>query len=130
MGPIQLFELASQQAQWLTARQSVVAENVANASTPGYRTRDLPPFDQVMSDSSLQMAATNVAHFDANATTADTAVNAAHDASPWEVSYSGNSVSVEQELLKAGEVNRSYSMNTGITKAFNQMLMSSLKSGA
>jgi flagellar basal-body rod protein FlgB len=129
MGPIQLFELASQQAQWLTARQSVVSQNVANASTPGYRTRDLPPFDQVMTDSTMKMAATNVAHFDANNTTSDTAVNASRDSSAWETSYSGNSVSIEQELLKAGEVNRSYSLNTGVVRAFNQMLMNSLKSG-
>lgn len=130
MGPIRLYDLASQQAQWLTARQSVVAENVANASTPGYRSRDLPAFEQVMSDTTMRMSGTNVAHFDATNSFADTATNAARDANPWETSYSGNSVSLEQEMLKAGEINRSYSLNTGIVRAFDQMLSSSLKSGS
>ena len=36
MNPIQLFELASRQAEWLSVRQQVVATNIANANTPGY----------------------------------------------------------------------------------------------
>ena len=44
MGPVQLFELASQQAHWLSARQVAVAENIANANTPGYKAADVPPF--------------------------------------------------------------------------------------
>jgi flagellar basal-body rod protein FlgB len=36
MQPIQLFELTSKQAHWLTVRQSVVAGNIANVNTPGY----------------------------------------------------------------------------------------------
>ena len=30
-------------------------------------------------------------------------------------------------MMKAGEVNRSFSLNTSIVKAFHQMLMSSVK---
>ena len=45
MGPVQLFELASQQAHWLSARQVAVAENIANANTPGYKAADVPPFE-------------------------------------------------------------------------------------
>ena len=33
-------------------------------------------------------------------------------AEPWETTHSGNSVSLEQELIKAGEVNRAYRLNT------------------
>ena len=36
MEPIHLFDLASQQARWLTVRQATVASNVSNANTPGY----------------------------------------------------------------------------------------------
>ena len=41
---------------------------------------------------------------------------------------SGNSVSLEQELIKAGDVNRAYSLNTNLVKAFHGMLMSAAKS--
>ena len=46
---------------------------------------------------------------------------------PWEVTYSGNSVSLEQEMLSANEVNRNYSLNMAIVKGFNQMLSMSVK---
>lgn len=35
MGPVNLFDLASRQSQWLAVRQSSIAGNIANASTPG-----------------------------------------------------------------------------------------------
>ncbi|HET6378836.1 MAG TPA: flagellar basal body rod protein FlgB, partial [Methylocella sp.] len=49
------------------------------------------------------------------------------DATPWEVTHSGNSVTLEQELLRSGEVTAAYSLNMAVTKAFNRMLMASLK---
>ena len=36
---------------------------------------------------------------------------------------SGNSVSLENELLDAGEVHRAFELNTAIVKAFNHMTM-------
>ncbi len=49
------------------------------------------------------------------------------DDTPWEVTYSGNSVSLEQEMLTANEVNRDYSLNMAIVRSFNQMLSMSVK---
>ncbi len=46
---------------------------------------------------------------------------------PWETTHSGNSVSLEQELINAGDVNRAYRLNTGIAKAFHRMLLASAK---
>ena len=51
----------------------------------------------------------------------------ARKSEPWETSHSGNSVSLEQELISAGEVNRAYRLNTGIAKAFHRMLLASAK---
>jgi flagellar basal-body rod protein FlgB len=48
MQPIQLFELTSKQAHWLTVRQSVVAGNIANANTPGYAAREVAAFEAVI----------------------------------------------------------------------------------
>ena len=43
-----LFEVAAQRAQWLSARQTAIADNVANANTPGYRALDIQPFSAVL----------------------------------------------------------------------------------
>ena len=48
MSEVYLFQLATQRTQWLHARQSLIAGNVANANTPGYSARDLVPFTAVL----------------------------------------------------------------------------------
>jgi len=50
---IGLFALADKRLQWLGARQGVLAENVANADTPGWKSRDLKPFAAVLAQSAL-----------------------------------------------------------------------------
>jgi len=125
MKPVHLFHLASQQARWLSTRQTTVAENVSNANTPGFKAGEVAPFEDVFNDASLGMAATNPGHLGLDPLAPDAV--AIKDAGAWEVTHSGNSVSLEKEMIKAGEVNRSYALNTSIVKAFNQMLMASLK---
>ena len=125
MGPIHLFDLASQQARWLSTRQIAVAENIANANAPGYKAADVPPFEAVFNDSGFTMTATNTAHIGVDSSAPDAVP--VTEASAWEVSRSGNSVSLDQELLKSGEVTTAASLNRTIVKAFNQMLMTSLK---
>jgi flagellar basal-body rod protein FlgB len=124
--PVYLFDLASQQARWLTVRQAVVAQNIANANTPGYTAMDVGAFQDVFDGTQLKLAATHPAHLGVDPL--DPASAETKEDQPWEVSHSGNSVSIEQELLKGGQVNRDYSLNTSVVKAFNQMLSASVKS--
>ncbi len=125
MAPVQLFDLASQQARWLSARQVTVAANIANANTPGYKAMDVPAFEAVLNDTNLALTTTNASHISFEPLSAE-ALSASEER-PWEVTPSGNSVSLEQELLKAGEVTSAFSLNRGVVKAFNQMLMTSIK---
>ncbi len=125
MQPIYLLDLASQQERWLTVRQAVVAQNIANANTPGYTGMDVGGFEDVFDGTQLHMATTDPKHLGVDPLDPDSA--ATKESSPWEVTHSGNSVSIEQELLKAGSINRDYSLNTSVVKAFNQMLSASTK---
>lgn len=45
---VALFDLARHRLAWAEQRQSVLARNVANASTPGYQARDLPSFVEAL----------------------------------------------------------------------------------
>lgn len=123
--PIHLFELAGRQARWLSTNQAVVASNVSNASTPGYRAQSVQPFSEVLDKTGLQLASTDPNHLALDPMQAQAA--AIKEEAPWEVSDSGNSVSLEQELIKSGEVNRAFSLNTGIVRSFHAMLMSAVK---
>ena len=42
---IPLFKAMAKRLAWLGQRQNVLAQNVANANTPGYRASDLKPID-------------------------------------------------------------------------------------
>jgi flagellar basal-body rod protein FlgB len=110
MSVIHLFDLASQQARWLSARHIAVASNIANANTPGECGADHHKPTSYRCRSAFRRACFLKS-----------------EGHPWEVSHSGNSVSLEQELLKSGEVMSAYSLNRAITKAFGQMLMMSVK---
>lgn len=125
MGPVHLFDLASQQARWLAARHVAVAENIANANTPGYKAADVAPFEAVLDSTDLTMAATNPAHIGADPGALDSIPR--KESQAWEISHSGNTVSLDQELLKSGEVGTASTLNRAVVKVFNQMLMTSLK---
>ncbi|MGO8953114.1 MAG: flagellar basal body protein [Rhodomicrobium sp.] len=119
-----VFDLAARQASWLLARQRVVAQNVANANTPGYKAADLKPFEATLQTASLQLASTSPAHFSVDESQPESAAEAAENA---ETSITGNDVSQEQEMGKAGAISRAYALNTSIVKAFNGMVLLAAK---
>lgn len=125
MQPVYLFSLAHRQSDWLSVRQSVVAQNVANANTPGFKALDVEPFAATLDATRLEMTATSAAHMTSGGRAAGT--EPVERDKPWEVLHSGNDISLDEELLKAGEVNGAFSLNTSVTKAFHRMLLASSK---
>lgn len=127
MDPIHLFDLAAKQARWLSTSQAVIAGNVSNASTPGYKAQSVRPFNEILDRTQLQLVSTDANHLEGAGGTSEASVTSVPGDS-WETTDSGNSVSLEQEMIKAGEVHRGFSLNTSLVKAFHGMLMASVKS--
>jgi flagellar basal-body rod protein FlgB len=125
MEPVYLFSLVEQQRRWLSARQALVAQNIANANSPGYRAVDVTPFSKVLDQSALQLASTNLMHISTSPT--DSRLASAKEGETWETSYSGNSVSLEQEMIKSGDIRGAFSLDTSIMKAFHGMWLASIK---
>jgi flagellar basal-body rod protein FlgB len=125
MEPMYLFSLVSLQQEWLSSRQSLVAQNIANANSPGYQTADLVPFSKVLDKSALLMSGQDPSHI----RTSLLDVHSVGDrrAETWETSHSGNSVSLENEMIKSGEIRGAFSLGAGVLKAFHSMWLSSLK---
>jgi flagellar basal-body rod protein FlgB len=125
LSDIYLFQVASQKAQWLSARQVAVAENVANANTPGYRALDVQPFSTFLNASPIALASTNPGHI----TPAAAILNSLKEveAEPGEETMSGNTVSLEQQMISLGEVSRDFSMTANIRRAFHQLLLLAIK---
>ena len=61
---LEILRLAQGLAEHAASRHSVVARNIANADTPGYRQRDIPTFPEIWRDASsnLQLRQTRPEH--------------------------------------------------------------------
>jgi flagellar basal-body rod protein FlgB len=126
MGPVHLFALATRHNQYLAARQTTIAGNIANANTPGFKALDLEPFDATMESTRLQMGVSNAKHMSPDGASGSANVSATEGTS-WDTVHSGNSVSIEQELLKASETKGAFTLNTTLTRSFHKMLMAATK---
>lgn len=125
MSDLYVLELATNATEWLSRRQSIIAGNVANASTPGYRAKDLPEFAPILDKSQVTMAATNPAHMGVSGVLASSGRTI--DAASPEETISGNTVDVENEMMKLGQTARAHTFDLNIKRSINQMLLSVLK---
>jgi flagellar basal-body rod protein FlgB len=120
-----VLQLAAQRTQWLSSRDELIAANIANANTPGFQATDLQPFSSILDKAQVSMVSTNPSHLSLSG---DAFAEArVVETNPSETTLSGNSVSVENEMTKLGEVNRDYTMATNIKRVIHQMMMSALK---
>ena len=122
-----IFSLASVHSSWGAARQSIIASNIAHADTPDFKAKDIAPFSAEVKAANLRMSATHAGHIQPSGAAA-TGHSSKTDV-PWEVSHSGNSVTLEQELIKSGEVQRALSLNHAIVKSFHRMMLAGLRTG-
>jgi len=122
---VYLYQLASQRTQWLNVRQSLIAGNVANANTPGFQAKDIAPFSTVLAQTQMTMAATSPGHIAPSETELNPPRPADDDAA--NATLSGNSVDLESEMVKLGEISRDANTANAIKKIFHQMMISALK---
>ncbi|PLW75494.1 flagellar basal body rod protein FlgB [Cohaesibacter celericrescens] len=125
MEPVYFMKLASKHQDWLAAREATIAQNVANANTPGYRAKDVESFSALFDKAHIQMRSTQAGHMTASAAVKQGQVVEKKDS--WDVTYSGNSVSLEQEMMKANEVARSHALTTNLMKSMHSMMLLSTK---
>ena len=104
--------------QWTQARQSLIAENVANADTPGYRPRDLGDlrFDRAAGtavSASLGLTVTAPGHITPVGAQSSAGLETKR-AKGFEVVPSGNGVNLEDEMMKAGDNQADYQLAASI----------------
>lgn len=128
MGPVNLFDIANKQADWLATRQKTVASNVANVNTPGYKARDVKDFAAILNNDTMAMAVTNSKHMDVTDNGMES--HAMRPEYTIETTHSGNNVNLEEEMRKGGEIGQQMSLNTVIVKAFHRMMMATVKGGS
>ena len=110
---LNILSLASALASHASARQRLIAENVANADTPGFRARDIADFSVVV-DEGVGLAAreTRPGHvaFGTEAGGFEARAQAALGAE----TPNGNSVSLEDQMMRAAAVRQEHEMALGV----------------
>ncbi|HEV7370806.1 flagellar basal body protein [Arenibaculum sp.] len=110
---IELFRVAGSRMEYLAERHRVVAQNVVNANTPGYRARDLVPFDAVIGGMRpVAPALTSGMHLTGTRPAGPVRVDRRPET--WESNPDGNAVSLEQEMIKAADTREAYGLIAGL----------------
>lgn len=117
---LDIFRTAGGLARHAAVRQGIIAENIANADTPGYRPRDVTAFADMM-DPTQAMRRTRPGHLGA----ADPAVQRIAGVGTMP-SANGNAVSVETEMVKAVEVRQQHDRALAIYRSSLALLRASL----
>ncbi|MCK8463357.1 FlgB family protein [Aliiroseovarius sp. S1339] len=114
-------------AKHAAARQSVIAQNVANADTPGYRAKDLASFaDTFHMDDGGAMRTTRARHMIGGTTAAhsDTEPRTVYRAGA--MSPNGNSVALETEMMAAAEAKSDHHLALTVYKTSLGIMRSAL----
>lgn len=101
--------LAERRIGWLEERQRVLAQNIANADTPGYVPRDLGSFQRSFAES-FALAQTSPRHLAG----ANGNGRARPERNPAERSPNGNAVSLDREAIKVADTDTAHALATGL----------------
>ncbi|HEX8166609.1 MAG TPA: flagellar basal body rod protein FlgB [Beijerinckiaceae bacterium] len=127
---IPLVAMLKTRLHWHQTRQKLLAENVANADTPGFKPRELraPSFSLggTAAASGIAVARTDAAHLSL------AAARPGEDAGPagrFEVTPSGNAVSLEDEMMKVAQNQSDYQLAASLYQKSLAMLRTAVGRG-
>jgi flagellar basal-body rod protein FlgB len=122
-GPI---ALAERRLHWLDRRQQVLARNIANADTPGFRPSDLSPFAQAMG----RVAMAPLAQTDPGHLAPRGAVPGARlDRLTAERTPNGNAVSLDEQALKVADTESQHALAMGLHRKYLGLFRAALGRG-
>lgn len=98
---IGIFDLLKTRMDYTGQRHRVLAGNIANADTPGYRAMDLQPFEDMVQRSRfgrVAPVATQAGHIAGGSRIDEARADRMSD--PYEISPTGNEVVLEQQMMQ------------------------------
>ena len=123
LNQIPLFQMLRGRLSYLSDRQKLIAENVANADTPGYAPHDLKPFSfqaQMQAQGGVgptggasSMAVTQPGHMLPPHSRRQATAGKPIVTKDSETTLDGNSVVLEEEMLKMGDARMEYDAAIG-----------------
>lgn len=120
IGDSALFGMMHEKMDWLGQRQVVLSQNVANADSPDYAARDLAPlsFKDNMRKGSQQVSLTVAHPMHVGTPEGRSRFSSEEASSVYETSVAGNSVVLEEQMMKLSETAADFSLATSIYRKY------------
>lgn len=128
-----LFRMARQKMSWVGQRQTVLSQNIANANTPNYRSKELEAmnFDKELSRlEPVRMRATAGNHLSGTVVPPKHRVEKDRLKDVYEVNPDGNSVVMEEQLMKVSDNQIQYQLAAGVYQKNMKMFHIALTGGS
>ena len=130
---IALFQAMGAKMNYLSTRQGVIAQNIANADTPEYRPRDLTDVDfgavlkDVTGSQKIRMERTTAGHMmpGGNIGTPDERKSRV----TYEVAPDDNGVIIEEQMIKASRTTMDYNLMTNLMRKNIGMIQTAMGRG-
>lgn len=121
---IEMIRMARSMTGHAAQRNVVVARNIANADTPGFKARDLKAFEEsYRKGGATPLRVTRAGHL---TTPAFSPVNSREISTGGIASPNGNSVSLEEELVKTAELKKQHDLSLGIYRSALDLMRTSI----
>jgi flagellar basal-body rod protein FlgB len=122
--------MMSKRLVWLGKRQEVIAQNIANSDTPHFKARELKAqsFKEALSAGApgpVRMVATQVNHMAGQVPAAKSEFKDVPDKDA-EVSISGNSVALEDQMMKVAQTAMNHQLTVNLYRKHVAMIKTAL----
>lgn len=121
MDDLKIFSIGSQRLEWISTRSTVIASNIANTDTPGFHAKDIQSFESFLDESGGALRSTHAVHFGESGIAEVRPQERPSDDKA--IKHSGNTVSLEAELVKVGELRSQHSLTTTVLSSFHKMFL-------
>ncbi|WP_169400864.1 MULTISPECIES: flagellar basal body rod protein FlgB [Thalassobaculum] len=124
-----LFRMARQQMDWLGDRQTVLAQNIANADTPNYRAKDLKAlsFERELRDiKQVRMQATSGTHLQGTVQKPDFRVEELRARDVYETNPNDNGIVLEEQMMKVSDTQMKYQLASNVYQKNMTMLRTAI----
>jgi flagellar basal-body rod protein FlgB len=125
-----VFDLLARKMSYLTQKQGVIAENVANVDTPGYKQLELKPFSfgDALKQAGSAMRTTNPRHI---VPASMAGLNAQTvQSKDTEVLPSGNTVDIEQQMAEVSKTSVDHQTMAAVYRKMTGIFRIAIKGGA
>ena len=119
---LHIFQMSGAMAAHAGSRQTITAQNIANADTPGYQAKTVQSFRDVISNTNVQIRGSRDSHMGVE--TPPSSINL--ETNKAEIDPNGNSVSLENEMVSAVESVRQHEQALAIYRHGLTVLRTSL----